>query len=131
MQNENKHTLNLRSLAHLGDAVYEVYVREKTIKMTQNAHKLHKLTVALVNAEFQANLLNVLHEKLTQPEQELVRRGRNMPVTTSRRVNQSTHRPATAFEVLVGDLYLNDKERLQELYKIFDIFIEETMSSTD
>jgi len=119
----NTNTLNLRSLAHLGDAVYEVYIREKTIRLSQNPNKFHKLTVSLVNARFQAAVLDVLHEKLTHDEQELVRRARNMPVTTSRRVNQKTHRPATALEVLIGYLYLEDKQRLEEIYKIIDLYI--------
>jgi ribonuclease III family protein len=116
----NTEKLNLRSLAHLGDAVYEVYVREKTIRLTQNAKKMHKLTVSLVNAEFQSDILDILQDKLTHDEQELVRRARNMPVTTSRRVNQKTHRPATALEVLIGHLYLENKQRLEEIYKIID-----------
>jgi ribonuclease-3 family protein len=128
MDNKNAVTLNLRSLAHIGDAVYEVYVREKTINLTQNAKKLHRYTVALVNAEFQTGLLNLLLENLTHEESELVRRGRNMPVTTSRRVNQSVHRPATAFEILIGHLYLEDKPRLEEIYKIIDPIIEKTVS---
>lgn len=122
---KNSNNLNLRNLAHLGDAVYEVYIREKTIRQTQNPHKFHKLTVSLVNAEFQAALLVSLQDKLTIDEHDLLRRARNMPVTTSRRVQQKTHRPATAFEVLIGYLYLEDKQRLDEIYKLLDVEIEE------
>ncbi|MFA6989072.1 MAG: ribonuclease III domain-containing protein [Candidatus Gastranaerophilaceae bacterium] len=125
----NTNTLHLRNLAHLGDAVYEVYIREKTIRLTQNPKNFHKLTVSLVNAEFQSAVLDVLHDKLTHDEQELVRRGRNMPVTTSRRVNQKTHRPATALEVLIGYLYLEDKERLEEVYKIINLEIEKVLNA--
>lgn len=120
--------LNLRNLAHLGDAVYEVYIREKTIKLSQNSNKVHKLTISLVNAKFQASILDILHDQLTYDEQELVRRARNMPVTTSRRVNQKTHRPATALEVLIGYLHLENKQRLQEVYKIIDPEIARTIS---
>ena len=40
--------MSLRNLAHLGDSVYELFVREYTISKTQNIKKLHKL---LANSE--------------------------------------------------------------------------------
>ena len=54
--------MSLRNLAHLGDSVYELFIREYTISQTQNIKKLHKLTVSFVNAEFQAKLLEKLEE---------------------------------------------------------------------
>ena len=54
----------LRNLAHLGDSVYELFIREYTISQTQNIKKLHKLTVSFVNAEFQAELLDKLENNL-------------------------------------------------------------------
>ena len=108
--------MSLRNLAHLGDSVYELFVREYTISQTQNIKKLHKLTVSLVNAEFQANLLEQIENILSEEELEIVRRGRNIPVTTSKRINHKLHRVATAFEALLGWLYLNDKSRLEELF---------------
>ena len=107
--------MSLRNLAHLGDSVYELFVREYTISQTQNIKKLHKLTVSFVNAEFQAKLLEKLEENLTEEELDIVRRGRNIPVTTSKRINHKTHRIATAFEALLGWMYLNNKNRLEEI----------------
>ena len=107
--------LNIRNLAHLGDSVYELFVREHTIYLTQNIQKLHKLTVSFVNAEFQANLLDKIEPDLNEKELDIVRRGRNLAVTTAKRINHKTHRIATAFEALLGYLYLYDKERLQEV----------------
>ena len=35
--------MSLRNLAHLGDSVYELFIREYTITQTQNIKKLQKL----------------------------------------------------------------------------------------
>ena len=118
--------INIRNLAHLGDSVYELFIREYTITQTQNIKKLHKLTVSFVNAEFQANLLDKIEPDLNEKESDIVRRGRNLAVTTSKRINHKTHRIATAFEALLGYLYLYDKERLEEiLAKIKPLLIHE------
>ena len=118
--------MNIRNLAHLGDSVYELFIREYTITLTQNIQKLHKLTVSFVNAEFQANLLDKIEPDLNEKEADIVRRGRNLAVTTSKRINHKTHRIATAFEALLGFLYLYDKARLEEiLLKIKPLLIQE------
>ena len=107
--------MNLRNYAHLGDAVWELFIREITIQQTQNAKELHKLTTDKVNANFQNKLLLKIQEYLSEQEVELTRRGRNLPVPIARRTNQSEYRMATAFEVLIGWLYLKDKTRLNEI----------------
>ena len=112
--------MNLKGCAHLGDAVYELYIREKVIYKTPNLARLHKLNTNLVNAQYQCDLLEFLEPYLTEEEKEIVRRGRNIPATAARRINQSLHRIATGFEALVGHLYLYDKERLGEIFRIAD-----------
>ena len=114
----------LRNLAHLGDSVYEVFVREKLVLSIHEIELLHKATVSFVNAGFQAELLEKITPILTQQEADIVRRARNLQVTTSRRVNHKLHRIATAFEALIGYLYLYDKERLKELFNIVNDLIE-------
>lgn len=109
--------INLRNYAHLGDAVWELFIREITVVQTQNAKELHQLTINKVNADFQNNLLIKLQESLTAEELDLLRRARNLPVPTSRRSQQSEYRMATAFEALVGWWYTNDKARLEEILK--------------
>lgn len=58
----------IRSYAHIGDAVYELYAREKTIYLTSKPEKLHKITISIVNAKFQANLLEKIENILTYDE---------------------------------------------------------------
>ena len=113
--------LPIRAYAHIGDAVYEVFVREKTVFMAHKAEDIHKLTVKYVNAQFQADLLEKIYEVLTDDEKEIVRRARNLSVTTARRTNQAVHRQSTAFEAIIGYLYLNNKERLKSLYNEIEL----------
>lgn len=110
--------LNLRNYAHLGDAVWELKIREKTVFQTQHTKDLHKLTTSKVNAGYQANLLRLIEPHLNEEEMDLVRRARNLQVPISRRAIQADYRQATAFEVLIGYLYLNNKARLEEIYSI-------------
>ncbi len=112
--------LNLKCYAHLGDAVYEVYIREKVILLTSNLAKLHKINTSLVCAAFQCELVDYLEPYLTESEKDMLRRGRNIQTSSARRINQSLHRIATGFEVLIGYWYLNDRPRLQEVFELID-----------
>lgn len=117
MENE----INLRNFAYLGDAVWELYIREKTILVTNNAQKLHKLTTDFVKTSYQCELLHGLENELTEEETELVRRARNLPIPVGRRNMQSEYRQATAFEALIGWWYLNDKQRLETILDIINL----------
>jgi ribonuclease-3 family protein len=109
----------LRNYAHIGDAVWEVFVRNYTITKTSNAKLLHKMTTDRVNATFQKDLLLLISDDLTEDENELARRARNLPIPVGRKHIQAIYRQATAFEVLVGYWYLHNKERLEYFYNKF------------
>ena len=112
--------LNLRNYAYLGDAVWELFIREKTILRTNNAKKLHQITTNLVKTHFQSELLHFLDSQLTEEEQEIARRARNLPIPVGRRNIQTEYRQATAFEALIGWWYKNNKSRLEEILKIIE-----------
>ena len=124
--------LNIAALAFIGDAVYEVYVR-KHVMETGVAHSdvLHKMAVEYVSAEGQAKVIKALiDEELTEDELALVKRARNHRASNSKKTRASrrggnimTDKYATAFEALVGELYLReDKDRLDYLVnRSFDI----------
>ena len=124
--------LNTAALAFMGDAVYEVYVREHVLK-TGSAHSdvLHRMAVSYVSAEGQAKAIRSLMDvELTEEELALVKRARNHKASSSKKTRASrkgsdimTDKMATAFEALLGDLYLRgNKERLEELImKAFEI----------
>ena len=107
----------LKNYAHIGDAVWEVFVRDYVIQKTSNSKIMHKMTTDRVNAKFQREMLLYIEDDLTEQEQELARRGRNLPIPVGRKSIQQDYRPATAFEVLIGYWYLNDKERLNKIYE--------------
>lgn len=114
-------TMNLKNYAYIGDAVWELKIRSKTILMTNNPRNLHKLTTSQVNAAYQAECLHKLEAILTEEEAEIVRRGRNLPIPIGRRNIQTEYRLATAFETIIGWWYLNNPERLQEIYSILGV----------
>lgn len=103
----------LKHYAHLGDAVWELFIREIVICHAKSFEKMHKLTTKFVNATFQAFLLENSADFFNDEENEILRRARNLPLSIAKRNNQNVHRNATAFEVIIGYFYLNDKARFQ------------------
>ena len=114
---------NLKHYAYIGDSVWELFIRNKVIKKTQLQSMMHKMTTKYVCAAFQADAINFVYDILSEQEKEIQRRGRNLKITINKRSNPKIHSLATSFEVIVGYLYLNDKDRLKE---IFD-FLEEKL----
>ena len=110
---------SLKNYAHIGDAVWEVFVRDYVILKTSNSKLLHKLTTDRVNATFQKDMLEYISADLTDDEHELVRRARNLPIPVGRKNIQHDYRLATAFEVLIGYWYLHNKERLHTFWDKF------------
>ena len=115
--------LNIKNYAHIGDSVYEVFIREHTIMMTANLNRLHKLTVHFVNAGFQTELLNKLQPFLDEKETDISRRARNIPTSSSRRIDRALHSTATSLEAILGYEYVHNKERYSELCKIMSDLI--------
>ena len=120
MSPEDARELSLRNLAHLGDAVFELYEREKEVSEKKLAKQIHKQVVSRVNARSQAELLHRITESLTESERDLVRRARNLKVGNFKKVDQSVYRQATAFEALIGYLYVTDLARLIQILAITD-----------
>lgn len=112
--------MNNLVLAYLGDAVFELYVRENLIKSgLAKVKDLQKSATDYVSAVAQARKLENLIDCnfLTDEEIDLVKRGRNAHSHQSKSTDILTYKKATGFETLVGYLYLNDKTRLDELMK--------------
>lgn len=105
--------MSIASLAYLGDAVYELYVRFHYLEPPKLSHTYHQLVVDQVRAESQAKQLDRLD--LTEIESDLVRRGRNAAGSASRRIDPDIYQKATGFETLIGYLYLTDRDRLSQI----------------
>ena len=118
---EKTELLNPLVLAYIGDAVYEVYVRIYIAKKGSiKTNELHKESIAFVSANAQSNILTKLEEHLTEEELDIIRRGRNAHSNTiPKNASIADYKKATAFEALVGYLFLkNDIKRLEEIIKI-------------
>lgn len=107
--------------AYVGDSVFEVYIRTHLVNKTNlKPHKLHIEAINYVKAKAQAEFLKKIEEILTDEEKEIVRRGRNAQnhhLPKNSNVQEYMH--ATAFEALIGFLYLTKKyERLEKILKL-------------
>lgn len=105
----------LRQLAHLGDAVFALFEREREIMHSVNVKQMHERVAHRSSALVQAELLDKLSPQLSELEQDIVRRARNIKAPSGRAGGQDKYRRATAFEALLGFLYLTSRARLQAL----------------
>lgn len=124
--NKNKELLekllktNLLPLAFIGDSVHTLFVREYCLEMFDGKmENYHTEAAKYCKAQSQARVLKEFLPSLSEEESEIVRRGRNAkPKHSAKNASQSDYSYATAFEVLIGYLYLKaDKTRLNEILK--------------
>ncbi len=111
---------NLKHYSYIGDCVWELFIREHVVKKVQNLKDMHTLTTKYVRAEFQADLINKITDKLTDVELDIVHRSRNLKMTINKKSNPRIHSLATSFEGLIGYLYLENKERLSEIFGLIE-----------
>ena len=107
------------SLAHVGDAVYELLVRTYLCVHGKATGKgLHRATVELVCAPQQARFAENLLPLLTEEEASVFRRGRNANVhSIPHHADRADYQKATGLEALFGWLYLRDDHaRINELF---------------
>lgn len=113
------------NLAFLGDAVYELILREYAVEHYKgNVNALNKKTTEFSKAVTQAKIVDILLGKaegtscvLSEEEQTILRRGRNAKsVSLPKSCTPAEYRKATGFEALIGYLYLKDqKQRITEI----------------
>lgn len=119
MKNETQvNLMNPLTWAYVGDSVYELYIRNYLVQTTNlKPHKLHIQTIKYVKAKAQRDLLEKIKNILTDEELEIVRRTRNTENHhVAKNADPDDYMYATAFEGLIGYLYLTDqKERLEEI----------------
>lgn len=110
------------TFAFVGDAVYELLVREYIVgKGNCPVKKLHRSAVEYVKAEAQAKVLRrKVLPVLTDEESQVCQRGRNAHVShVPKGASVSDYHSATALEVLFGYLYLaGNMDRIKELFAI-------------
>ena len=122
------------ALAFIGDAVYEIYVRKHVLSQaycedgaehSAKVDALHHHTVDFVKAEGQAHAMKAMMDELPEEYREIVRKARNhKPHSVPKHADVMDYKWATAFEALLGYLYL--EEKTEELERIAARAIEIT-----
>ncbi len=112
--------INVKTLAYIGDVVYELYIREHVISNSrEQVNKLHKKTIKYVSAKAQARIVAEMDNELSDEEKDIIRRGRNAEANTvPKNTDVVTYKIATGFESLIGFLYL--EKRIERLEYIID-----------
>jgi ribonuclease III family protein len=122
--------LNSLALAYMGDAIYETYVRRHLLYSGKvRPNQLHRTGTTYVSAKAQCQILFHMMDQQMLDEEELavVMRGRNAKSgTVPKNTDVQTYHYSTAFEALMGHLYLTGKkERLEELISMAFIYVDE------
>lgn len=110
--------LNGTTLAYIGDAIYEVMIREMLIKKGyQKVDNLHREAIKFTSAVGQKKALDIIYDTLTEYEVSIFKRGRN--ANSDRKAKNASlgdYKQATGFEAVIGYLYLEkNNDRLTEL----------------
>ncbi len=119
MNKQQAELLNGIALAYIGDAIYEVFVREYLLdKGLTKPAMLQKNATKFVSAKAQAKIISAMDELDFLNELTYFKRGRNAhSKTTAKNTDVVTYRISTGFEAVVGILHLTQqKERLQEFW---------------
>ena len=112
------------SLSFIGDAVYTLHVREHFLNLRYQASKtLQKKCNEYNSAKGQMRAYEKLkrHNFLNEKEEEIFKRGRNHITHIPKNGDLLSYETASGLEAVCGYLYLEDKERLEEL---FDLIFE-------
>jgi len=115
----NKH-YSAQCLAYMGDAVFELYVRKMLLSGgNRPVNTLNKQARQYVSAAAQASMYHHIEPLLTQEEQAVMKRGRNLhSYSRAKSANTLEYRHATGLEVLFGFLFVNERhERLAEVFE--------------
>jgi len=117
MTPEEAALLPIQHLAWMGDAVYDLYCRQKLIiSGATPGQKAHQACSSLTSAWGQAEASERLLASLTEKEQELWRRGRNAKGLPR---SSPEYCQATGLEVVMGWLWLSHQhQRLADLFAI-------------
>lgn len=108
-------------LAYLGDCVYELYVRNHSVATGEpKVYKLNRMSSERSRASYQAAVIRKIEPGLTETEAGIVRRARNKKITSKpKNADPMDYKNATAFEALVGYLYLiGQTERMEAIIRL-------------
>ena len=118
--------LNGVTLAYIGDAIYEVLIREMLIKKgIQKVDNLHKEAIKYTSAVGQNKAVLIIKDQLTDEEFAIFKRGRNASGDRkARNASVIEYRQATGLEALFGFLYLD--KRFDRIYALLEGIMKES-----
>ena len=111
--------ISTEALAYLGDSVIELKVRELLVERgIGGSGELNRQSLSFVKATAQAAAMRRIIPMLSEEEEAVFKRGRNMSSgNVPKSATMSEYRTATGMEVLFGYLHLSEKrERIDELF---------------
>lgn len=106
------------TLAYIGDDAYDLIIRTYLLSRgNMPVNKINKMANALVKAETQSSMMDVIEPLLDEEELAVYKRGRNAKSNTkAKNATVADYRRATGFEALMGYLYLKGSyERMVQL----------------
>ena len=112
---------NMLPIAFIGDSVHTLFVREYVLSIENGKMtNYHSDASKFCRASSQSKALEKLLPLLTDDEKEIVRRARNAkPKHQAKNASTSDYIHATAFEALIGYLYLSEqKDRLSKFLSL-------------
>ena len=116
----NIREISTGALAYLGDSVIELRVREVLVKRgISGSGELNRASLAFVKASAQASAMRRILPLLTEEEESIYKRGRNMSGgNVPKSATMSEYRTATGMEVLFGYLHLSgQQDRIDTLFE--------------
>ncbi|MBP2652140.1 MAG: hypothetical protein H6Q74_2965 [Firmicutes bacterium] len=120
-------------LAYIGDAVFNLYVRNRLLSFEQSHVRiLHNHGAKMVSATLQAYALRQIEQELTQAELDIIRRGRNAKSSVPKSASVGDYRSSTGFEALLGFLFLSgNQERVNDISERCFAIISRKLTNID
>lgn len=110
--------MNGLTLAYIGDAYYELKIRDYVINLGySHVNLLHNTVVKYTSGIAQSFIIEkmIARNLINEEEIKLYKRGRNHSSSGRKNIDAKTYNQATGFEALIGYTYLNDLKRCNEL----------------
>ncbi|MEI6857042.1 ribonuclease III domain-containing protein [Psychrilyobacter sp.] len=115
MDNIRVKELNGLALAYLGDAVWELRLRERFIARNLKVKDLNRLVKAHVSAVAQSEIYLSVVDELQDEYRACAKRARNSKISTfPKSCTMKEYKNATAFEALIAMCYINKREDIIE-----------------
>ena len=112
--------VGMAELAYMGDAVFELLVRDMLLKQGVPFRDMSRRAKNYVSAVAQGAMYHKIFDSLSENEQAIMKRGRNLhSVSRAKSARVSEYRHATGLEVLFGYLHHNGEvARLEEIFRL-------------